>query len=131
MSTKAGQLLWNRRRLTLSFGSNIIDTGIRESNLAVAANSVDEPPLGVISAVPPAPGTTPASRVQVIPLLPIAPWSDITQGEPYVDEATGRVFVELTLLQDEGPVECNVLFWDPHSSMGPGAADTYAAPVIV
>lgn len=131
MSTKAGQLLWNRKRITLDPDSTIVfDTGLTQTNRALANSSDGEPPLGVVSAVAPAFGVEPASRVQVIPLAPTPAWATVIHGEPYVDEATGRVFVQLINTDAENPTTINVLFWDPHTSIGPGQADTYNLPPI-
>lgn len=126
MSTKAGALLWNRQRLTLAAGITTIDTGLRQVNKGFNNMSINEPPLGV-SAAPPGPpdGTTPASRVMVIPMPPnYAAWNNITMGEPFVDPATGTVKVTFNN-GDKTPATVNVLFWDPHSIPGPGQADTY------
>lgn len=125
MSTKAGALLWNRKRITVQPGPQIIDTGLQQVNRSFGSSSDGEPPLGVVSALPPPAGIEPASRVQVIPLSPISQWQNLSHGEPYVDEATGRVFVEFVSDEDESEIEINVLFWDPHTLVGPGQADTY------
>lgn len=126
MSTKAGALLWNRQRITLVAGANSIDTGLRQVNQNWGASSDNEPPLGVEGVAPPAPGTGPASRVQVIPMAPTAAWALITIGEPWLNTATGTVFVTLT--NGGQTVEVNALFWDPHTAIGPGQAATYNAP---
>jgi hypothetical protein len=91
--------------------------------------SPNEPPLGVELAPPgPADGTLPASRIQVIPMSPISPWNNITHGEPFVNPATGTVWVTFNN-QNEISGTINVLFWDPHSMVGPGDADTYNSAV--
>lgn len=131
MSTKAGALLWNRRRVTippLNGGvGEVIDTGLRQPNLSFPDYSRNEPPVGVTMA-PPGPmfGVLPASRIQVIPMAPILPatWDFIVHGEPFVDPATGTVKVLFINIAPD-PVPINVLFWDPHSIAGPGLADTY------
>jgi len=139
MSRKAGTLLWNRKRFTV-LGANDdvvpasnpvdIDTGITQVN----RNFGGDPGLGAVITVPP--GQTgpigPASRVQVIPLA-IAPgglqaWTGVSHSEPYFDPATGTVHVVFTKLT-EGDVVINALFWDPHSLVGPGQADTFNAPL--
>lgn len=125
MGTKAGALLWNRQRLTLNAGVTPVDTGLAEVGKAFGNMSLNEPPLGVSSAPPgPPDGTTPASRVQVIPQAPTAAWADITHGEPYVNPATGTVWVTF-VNAGKTPATINVFFWDPHSLVGPGDADTY------
>jgi hypothetical protein len=126
MSTKAGQLLWNRKRITLQPGSRIFNTDLQQVNRAFNNSSDSEPPLGVVSAAPVANGTEPASRIQVIPMSPLSEWNTVTHGEPYVDETTGLVFVQFDN-SAQGQVTINVLFWDPHTSIGPGQVDTYRA----
>jgi hypothetical protein len=125
MGTKAGTLLWNRQRLTLDAGLTSIDTRLQQVNKSFADMSPNEPPLGVTIAPPgPPDGTPPASRIQVIPMSPIPLWTDITHGEPFVNPATGTVWVTFNN-GGKTPVEINVLFWDPHSAIGPGQASTY------
>lgn len=112
MSTKAGQLLWNRVRLTLPpVQSFTVDTGLTQLSKNFDASSLNEPTLGGL-----------ASRVQVIPLLPIDNWTNVSHGEPYL--LNGTVHVDFTSI-GEGPVTINVLFWDPHTVIGPGNAQSY------
>jgi hypothetical protein len=127
MSNKAGQLLWNRARITLTDAVTVIDTELQQQNKAFNNSSANEPPLGIEIAPPgPADGATPASRVQVIPLAPTPDWDDVTHGEPFVDPATNTVKVSFNNLTSPlVPVTINVLFWDPHTIVGPGLADTY------
>ena len=140
MSTKSGQLLWNRKRIVLDEPSQVIDTGLRQVSQGFGASSDGEPSLGVVAA-PPGPvigdPSTPASRVQVIPLLPLArgasfSWTDVRHGEPFVDPMTDTVKVEFFNDTEDSfiPKTLNVLFWDPHTSIGPGQADTYHTPEI-
>jgi len=126
MGTKAGALLWNRRRITLTNCVNTtIDTGLTQVNKSFAGMSPNEPPLGITIAPPgPPDGSLPASRVQVIPQAPLAAWSVVTHGEPFVDPADGTVKV-VFVVTGHTPVTINVLFWDPHSIVGPGQASTY------
>jgi hypothetical protein len=127
MSNNAGTLLWNRRHITLVQGggaANLIDTLLVQPQQAFGASSVNEPPLGVSAAAPPPDGTTPASRVQVIPLSPLSAWSSITHGEPYFDTTSGTVKVQFHN-NGETVIAINVLFWDPHTVAGPGQAQTY------
>ena len=133
MSTNAGTLLWNRRRITLlpgETGITDVDTGLRQPQLAFGNSSIDEPPLGISGTAPPVPGTTPASRVEVIPQAPLSPWLSITHSEPWFNTVTGTVFVTFKITS-EIPLEINVLFWDPHTAVGPGQADTYNAPPLL
>jgi hypothetical protein len=125
MSINQGQLLWNRQHLILAGGFTTVDTLLQQPDQAFGASSVNEPPLGV-SAAPPGPGagTTPASRIQVIPLSPIPAWTSLTHGEPFVDPATGTVKVTFSNFSG-GPLTVNVLFWDPSTKIGPGQANTY------
>lgn len=126
MSTSAGALLWNRLHLTLASGVSEVDTGLTQVNKTFADQSPGEPPLGVTSTTPPAGGTAPASRVQVIPLVPTVAWTNIVHGEPYFNPTTGTVWVSFQN-NDKTPVILNVLFWDPFALLGPGDADTYQA----
>jgi len=128
MGQKAGVLLWNRQHITLPFGITPVDTGLKQVSTSFAGMSLGEPSFGVEIAPPgPPDGTGPASRVQVIPMAPLGPWSLVTHGEPYLNPATGTVWVTFNN-QDEGSVTINVLFWDPHSMVGPGDADLYTDP---
>ena len=134
MSTNAGNLLWNRKRFTVSSAAPVdIDTGLRQTNQSFEASSVAEPNLGIPGLAPPLPGTEPPSRVQVVPLAPTANWAGVTHSEPWVNTATGTVFVTFTFTVEDGPTaetELNALFWDPHTLIGPGQADTYNRPNI-
>ena|SRR5258706_2668738 len=119
MSNKAGTLLWNRQRITLPAGSQgnpsvtDIDTGLQQPNLQFGQSSTTEPDL--------------ARRTQVMPMVPTAEWTGITHGEPFVDATTHTVHVVFTnpALADH---VINVLFWDPHTTIGPGSADAYNPP---
>jgi hypothetical protein len=126
MSTNAGNLLWNRKRiLSLPAGVTAIDTGLRQANMSFESSSVDEPDLGIPGVAAPAPGELPASRVQVIPQAPTGKWANITHSEPWYNTATKTVWVTFTNA-GEAPVQnLNALFWDPHTLIGPGQADTY------
>jgi len=127
VSTRNGALLWRRRRLTLAPGNTNVDTGLIQPNLSFPA---DEPPLGVATTAPgPADGTLPASRVQVIPQAPYPSWDNVSHGEPYLNTTTNTVHVEFTNA-GKSPTTINVLFWDPHTSVSPGEADTYNAEEI-
>lgn len=135
MSKTAGQLLWRRIRIesipVSVEGGTDIDTGLTQVNKSFDASSVDEPPLGVTSLSAPIPGTLPASRVHVIPLAPLDKWFGITHSEPYFNPATGTVHVTFFNQGERGTVSnLNVLFWDPHTSIGPGQADTYDYAIL-
>lgn len=119
MSLKNGQLLWNRRHVLIQPGANLINTFLTQQNLGL-----EDPPIGIQQATPPADGSLPASRVQVIPLPPLVFWSDITIGEPYYDTDTGTVQVEIRN-GTKGSFTINVLFLDPGTVIGPGQADPY------
>lgn len=108
MSKKAGNLLWNRRRVTVLDGVIDIDTGLTQVQRGFGNMSPNEPNL--------------ASRVMVIPLPPLADWAGVTHTEPFLDPVTNTVKVTFNagLTHD-----INVLFWDPHSVLGPGDADPY------
>lgn len=126
MSAKAGQLLWNRVRIaSLAPGPSApINTGLRQVNLAFNNSSVNEPPLG--GRQPTISDIGLASRVQVIPMSPIAQWTNVYNQEPYL-AADGYVYVIFNNLNEGAATDLNVLFWDPHTAIGPGAADTYMA----
>lgn len=104
-----------------------VDTGLTQLGKSFAAQSPGEPTLGVAGTSAPAPGALPASRVQVIPLAPLPQWDNITHSEPYFNTTTGTVHVAFTN-SDQGNATINVLFWDPHTLVGPGEADTYNTP---
>jgi len=124
MSTNAGQLLWNRKRLTLPAGVTDVDTGLCQASKSFEASSVGEPPLGIPGIAAPVNGTLPASRVQVIPLAPVPFWTLITHSEPWFNTTTKTVWVTFTSTAETN-VMVNVLFWDPSTIIGPGQADTY------
>jgi hypothetical protein len=135
MSTKAGQLLWNRRHIHLESieGAPVeldVDTGLCQVNKAFDESSNGEPSLGVAGIAAPAPGTLPASRVQVIPMAPTGPWALVTHSEPWYSTVTDTVHVTFFAPAEMAPeeptdIEINVLFWDPHTGIGPGQADPY------
>ena len=105
MAVQYGNLLVNRRRLTLAAGQTAIDTGIR-----INTNNFS-----------PDPGLP--SRLMVLVQPPTGPWDAITaMSEPY--------FVGTTLTIDfncASETTVNVLFWLPHSLTGPLSADAYGA----
>lgn len=128
MSIKQGQLLWNRIQFTVPAATNgggpgilDLDTGLTQVNRAWGNSSDGEPGFG-----------TP-SRIQVVPLAPIAGvdgltgWVKLSHGEPFLDPITNTIHVEFT--NDAlVPAFVNGLFWNPHTAMGPGEADPYTAP---
>lgn len=131
MSLKAGSFLWRRMRLTLDAGTTLgpstvsVNTGLRQPNLDFPTYSVGEPSLGTGGVAPPADGTPPASRIQVVPLGPtMTGWASVAHSEPYLNTTTNTINVTFTNAAFT-EVTINVLFWDPHSIIGPGAADTY------
>jgi hypothetical protein len=87
------------------------DTGITQVQKGFENDSLGEPTFGS------------PSRVQVVPMAPLSAWNNVTHDEPIFDPTTGTVHV---LFSNSGaPTTINVLFWDPHSLIGPGQADTY------
>jgi len=124
MSMKAGALLWHRMRITLQSGTTDIDTGVTQLDKSFDNDSIGEPPLGVGGTVAPLNGTLPPSRIEVMPMSPTAAWTDITHSEPYFNTTTNTVHVSFTN-SGKTPATINVLFWDPHTIVGPGQADTY------
>jgi len=137
MGRRAGSLLWRRMRLFPTGGvlpnfapndSQDIDTGITQVNRNFGDYSPGEPNLGVAASSAPAVHPQTASRVQVVPLAPTVKWAGIVHGEPYFNTVTGTVHVKFTNLGQYYINDLNVLFWDPHSLVGPGQADTYGEP---
>lgn len=133
MSAQNGNLHWSRQRLSITGDAapNDIDTGIQVANQAYnttgGPSAPVDPPLGTSAASVPAAGTTPASRVMVIPLPPLAAWDTVSiVGEPYLDTDTNTVHVVLAN-SAEAAADVNVLFWAPHTNAGPGDCDTYNA----
>ena len=112
MSKKAGQLLWNRRNISLPAGPSVIDTGLTQLNRAWDNSSNAEPGFG-----------TP-SRIQVIPMAPLSAWTNVTHAEPVFNATTETVQIAF-FNASEGPQTLNVLFWDPATAVGPGEADPY------
>lgn len=130
MSKKSGQLLWHRMRILIPSlipeGGLDIDTGLTQISKSFDASSADEPPLGIPGTSAPFPGSEPASRVQVIPLAPLNAWFGVYHSEPYFNTTTNTVHV--TFYSSGGErvdATINALFWDPHTGIGPGEADTY------
>jgi hypothetical protein len=136
MGKKAGALLWNRQALefvpppepplkpppgTYPMGTPVqIDTGLAQPNTGFGDYSPGEPGLDAVGNV--------GSRIQVIPMAKPSQWGGVEHSEPYVDPADGKIYVNfLVPLPPEFavPVTLNVLFWDPHSIVGPGDADKY------
>jgi hypothetical protein len=129
MGNNAGQLLWSRLRITLPVigqapSETDVDTGLTQLNQSFGADSVGEPSFGTSGVAPPPAGTLPASRVQVIPQSPLGAWDLITHSEPYFNTTTNTIHV-VFFNSNVTPSIINVLFWAPHTSIGPGQADTY------
>lgn len=118
MSTKNGQLLVSRQQITfVGPVPQVIDTGLRQVNQAFGASSVNEPSL--------------AARTMIIPLVGSndAPgnWSLVrATAEPSIGP-NGTVLVELAYLGEDSGTTYNVLFWAPHTSIGPVDAEPYTA----
>lgn len=103
MALASGALLLNRVQLTLPGGVTDVDTGITEVSLAVT------PSL--------------ASRVMVLPMAPTANWEFVTHANPTYSSTTRTVHVAFT--NSSGATTVNVLFWDPHTTVGPVDTDSY------
>jgi len=106
MAEQAGHLLINRQRITLAAGDNDIDTGLKQT----ALNFDPDPNM--------------ADRTMVLPMAPLDNWAGVTHENPYYDAGTGTVHVVINNPGGE-PVVINVLFWDPHTSIGPIDVDDY------
>lgn len=113
MSNVAGALLWNRMAVELPPNAPTldVDTGLTQVNRALS-----DPPLG---------NGIVTSRVQVIPLAPIDGWLGLTHGEPFLDPITNTIHVVFAIGCQRPGATINVLFWDPHTLIGPGEADPY------
>jgi hypothetical protein len=129
MSINAGQLLWSRLQFDVAASevASSVNTGLIQNNLGFASSSADEPTLGVTE-VDPGPvigdATDTPSRIQVIPLMPVAAWANVFHSEPYVDPVTNAVHV--TFYNTTGSVvTVNCLFVNPHTLIGPGEAVAY------
>lgn len=116
MPAIAGNMLWSRRSVTIPAAENgsgpgtvDFDTGLQQVSLAFLAGQ---------------PTFEDPSRVMVLPMAPLSQWIDVTHGEPFLDADTGTIHVEFS---NSGVSEkvLNVLFWNPHTNAGPGAADLY------
>lgn len=124
-NTIDGEQLWTRKRVTLVSGAgagNLVDTGIWQTNRAFDASSVREPPMVAAGAV--------GSRLQVIPLAygtGTPAWNNVSHADPVATvNLDGRTTLKVQFTNgNEGPVTINVLFWDPHTAIGPGEADLY------
>jgi len=118
MSAKNGPLLVSRQQITLVAGANVIDTGLRQVNQAFGSSSESEPGL--------------AERTMVIPLVASSSatgnWSLVRVADPTIGP-DGTVLVSLTWLGEAGSATYNVLFWAPHTSIGPVDAEPYSAPL--
>jgi len=110
MAEQAGHLLINRQRIALVGGANVIDTGLKQTNL----NFDPDPDM--------------ALRTMVIPLPPIDNWAGITIDNPVYSAVTETV--QVTINNPGQGIEINVLFWDPHTSICPLDADDYNAVEI-
>ena len=123
MSTKQGQLLWNRIQFTVPAATNgggpgilDLDTGLTQLNRAWDNSSIAEPGFGA------------PSRIQVMPLAPTVGWATLSHGEPFLDAITGTIHVEFANA-GFSPRTVNALFWNPHTAVGPGMADPYQEPL--
>lgn len=119
MGLKAGALLWSRKKLTLDPGVNpATDTGLRQVLQNFGDMSIDEPRINQFVG---SDGSTIGSRIQVIPLVPTSNWANVAHSEAFL-AADGSIRVIFTN-NGPNPVTINVLFWNPHSLIGPGDAD--------
>lgn len=92
-------------QVALVEGDNDIDTGLTQVNRGMA------------------PDPTLAERTMVIIVPPTDNWNGITMlSDPTFDPVTQTVHVVLTANND---FTVNVLFWVPHTLVGPVSVDTY------
>ncbi len=101
MPIVSGQRLWNRQQINVPVGSTDVPHGLLQQNLSI------DPSL--------------AASIMVIPLPPTGNWANITTGEP-----TASIVPFSN--SGGGNVDLNVLFWLPHTMMGPGDAAAYLPP---
>lgn len=119
MSKRSGTLLWRRMQFGSLFLDGLehdIDTGLTQVGQALGP---DEPPID---------GNIGPSRIMVLVLQQFIPTANIQlKRQPFIDPVTNTVHV---LLQNTGdPTQgVSILFWDPHTLIGPGQADPYAIP---
>jgi hypothetical protein len=106
MPIRSGQRLWNRKHLVLEVGENIVPHGLTQLR-----RNID-------------PQFAPA--VQIIPLPPLDAWAGVQLGAQPDSENV------MFIVPDTGgktgkpeQVELDVLFWEPHTVVGPGDADEY------
>jgi hypothetical protein len=119
MSAKNGQLLISRQQITLVAGANVIDTGLRQANLSFGSSSAGEPDLAARTMIIPLPASTSAT----------GDWSLVRISAEPVVGPDGTVLVELTWTSDDPDTgTVNVLFWAPHTLVGPVDAAPYIAP---
>lgn len=132
---------WNRLRLTIQPLTTLrIDTGVGGQNIVKGAlplgTSLPEVSLpdlpnptgsGGTSLLVPMPGTLPASRLMVLPMMPINNWIDVTMPtEPYWSSITQTAWITLANTNDSLALEVNLLVWDPLRA-SPGTAATYTS----
>lgn len=108
MAVQSGQLLWNRRQISIGLITPIdVDTGIRITNRALAP----DPDI--------------ARQLEIIALPRLDVWDRVTFQEPFFDPTTGTVHVLMARAGGVDSVTFNVLFVMPHTLAGPMTADTY------
>lgn len=132
---------WNRLRLTIPPLTTVrIDTGVGGKNLVKGAlplgasiPEVNQPALpnptgqSGTSLLNPLPGTLPASRLMVLPMMPISPWIDVTMPtEPSWSARTQTAWITLANTNEALALEINLLVWDPLRA-SPGNAATYTS----
>jgi hypothetical protein len=144
MSKKSGQLLWSRQIIVVSPTpeqgpnpiSNIVNTHLTQVNRGFNNSSINEPTLGSnaltpsVLATPLAPPVPPVppldllpSRIQVIPVAygtGLDDWQFLTHNDAFFDPTTQTCWVEFENSDPENSHTVTVLFWDPHSIVGPG-----------
>lgn len=118
MGKKAGFLMWNRMRITINANTAVeVDTELAQPTGSFQNMSTDEPRINQFTG---SSGTI-GSRIQVIPLAPLIAWQNIVHSEPFLS-ADGKIKVLFTNT-GQSNVTINVLFWNPHSLVGPGDSD--------
>jgi len=112
MPNIAGNLLIHRMQIFLIDGATDVDTGLQQNLRAFPVGEPTDDPVGAA-----------ASRIMVIPMMPLANWLTVTHGEPYMHPTTHTVHVRF--VSNGSDVTIDALFWDPHSIVCPLSADPY------
>ena len=103
-----GQLLLSRENLQLAQGALTHVNSVRQQNAAYDPNA--DPDL--------------ISALNIVPLAPLDGWlaGDVGHFNPASTGAGQAIQTDFEASQGYGPLEVNVMFWEIHTAIGPGAA---------